>query len=91
MDKKPAQYAATNENLTEYALKPAMKWLIATALDGSKMTYGELKKRLENEASFSTIFATRIGFVAGSLMSKIQETDPHAPLINVLVVNQQDL
>jgi hypothetical protein len=83
-------YAATNENLIENGLAPAMRWLIAVALDGSTMTYGELKRKLEDNAGFSTIFATRIGFVAGSLMETIQKVEPDAPLINVLVVNQTD-
>ncbi|MBB4399103.1 hypothetical protein [Bradyrhizobium sp. ERR14] len=87
-ERKP--YAATNENLIEHALAPAMRWLIAVALDGSTMTYGELKRMLEDNAGFSTIFATRIGFVAGMLMETIQEVEPGAPLINVLVVNQAD-
>lgn len=82
-------YPATNENLLAYALEPAMRWLIATALDGATMTYGEVGKKLENEANFSTIFATRIGFVAGELMHRIQRVEPNAPLINVLVVNQE--
>jgi hypothetical protein len=87
-NRKP--YAATNENLCDYALEPTFRWLIATALDGSEITYGEVKHKLETEAGFSTIFATRIGFVAGSLMEKIRQRAPDAPLINVLVVNQTD-
>src|ERR1700733_168654 len=87
-ERKP--YTATNDNLIEHALAPAMRWLIAVALDGSTMTYGELKRRLEDKAGFSTIFATRIGFVAGILMETIQKIEPGAPLINVLVVNQTD-
>jgi hypothetical protein len=90
MAKKPARYAATNKNLIEHALEPAMRWLIATALDGATMTYGDLKDRLETEENFSTVFAIRIGFVAGVLMNRIQEVEPRAPLINVLVVNQGD-
>jgi hypothetical protein len=87
---KKARYAATNENLIKHSLEPAMRWLIAAALDRSTLTYGEVKARLEREASFSTIFATRIGLVAGELMYKIQDVEPDAPLINVLVVSQQD-
>jgi hypothetical protein len=83
-------YAATNENLIENGLLPTMRWLIAVALDGSTMTYGELKRKLEEKAGFSNIFTTRTGFVAGSLMEEIQEVEPDAPLINVLVVNQTD-
>jgi hypothetical protein len=90
MTKKPARYAATYENLIGHALEPAMRWLIATALDGATMAYGDLKHRLETEETFSTVFTTRIGFVAGELMNRIQEVEPAAPLINVLVVNQRD-
>jgi hypothetical protein len=86
----PKRYAATDENLLGYALAPAMRRLIATALDGTTITYGELKTYLETEADFSTIFPTRIGFVAGTLMEMIQRHDLSAPLLNVLVVNQQD-
>lgn len=90
MGDRRARYAATNENLIEHALAPTMRWLIAAALDGTTMTYGEIKQRLEAEADFSTVFATRIGLVAGELMHRIQSIDPRAPLINVLVVNQTD-
>lgn len=86
----PKRYSATNENLLAHSLAPAMRCLIATALDGTTMTYGDLKTYLETSADFSTIFATRIGFVAGSMMNAIQEADEAAPLLNVLVVNQQD-
>jgi len=83
-------FAATNENLSAHGLEPAFRWLIPVALDGSTMTYGELKGRLEAHAGFSTIFTTRIGYVAGELMNRIQAVEPDAPLINVLVVNQDD-
>lgn len=89
MDKwKP--YASTNENLLDHGLAPTMRWLIAVALDGSTMTYGELGEKLEKEAGFSRIFRTRIGFVVGSLMGRIQRIEPNAPLLNVLTVNQKD-
>lgn len=87
---KSKPYAATNENLLAHALEPTLRWLIAVALDGSEITYGDVKTKLEDGAGFSTIFETRIGFVAGSLMHKIQDRIPNAPLINVLVVNQAD-
>lgn len=83
-------YTATDDNLEAHALEPTFRWLIATALDGGEMTYGEVKRKLEDESGFSEIFPTRIGFVAGSLMYKIQDAVPDAPLINVLVVNQVD-
>jgi hypothetical protein len=87
---KPKPYASTNANLLAHGLAPAMRWLIAVALDGSTMTYGELGEKLEDEAGFSTIFRTRIGFVVGTLMEQIQTIEPNAPLINVLAVNQKD-
>ncbi len=87
---KRARYSATDENLLNHALEPAMRWLIAVALDGSTITYGDVKEKLEKEESFSTVFATRIGLVAGELMHKLQSVEPNAPLINVLVVNQED-
>ena len=90
MVKGSKQYSATDENLLEHALAPTMRWLIATALDGATMTYGTVKAQLETEVGFSTVFATRIGLVAGALMERIQQVDADAPLINVLVVNQQD-
>lgn len=83
-------YAATNDNLIAHGLAPTMRALIAVALDGSTMTYGELGAKLEGDAGFSTIFRTRLGFVVGSLMGKIQKVEPNAPLINVLAVNQKD-
>jgi len=67
-----------------------MRWLAPVALDGDTMTYGHLKRRLENEASFSTIFSAHVGHIAGALMHRIQQVEPKAPLINVLVVNQGD-
>lgn len=83
-------HAATNANLLAHGLAPAMRLLIAVALDGSVVTYGELGEKLESQAGFSKIFTTRIGFVVGSLMGHIQSIEPDAPLINVLVVNQKD-
>lgn len=83
-------FAATNANLEDHALAPAMRYLIAVALNGSVMTYGELGAKLEAQDGFSKIFTTRVGFIAGSLMDKIKLVDPNAPLINVLVVNQKE-
>lgn len=90
MDTGGKRYAATNENLLLHALAPAMRHLIAAALDGATVTYGELKDHLEKKCDFSTIFDTRIGFVATAMMQLIQQQDATAPLLNVLVVNQVD-
>lgn len=90
MVKGPKPYAATDENLLRYGLAPTMRYLIATALDGSTITYGQLGAKLEEDVGFSRIFRTRIGFVVGSLMHRIHNVRSDAPLINVLAVNQQD-
>lgn len=87
---KRANYAGTDEDLYNHALEPTMRRLVAVALDGSTVTYGDIKQMLEAEAGFSTIFATRIGYVAGELMYRLHKVDPDAPLINALVVNQDD-
>jgi hypothetical protein len=81
--------SGTNENLRQHAIEPLMRWLIPVALDSSTMTYGEVKRRLEVEENFSTIFSIRPGFAAGSLMEHLERIDPAAPLINVLVVDQK--
>lgn len=90
MPKKPL-LRPTNENLHKVALRPVFKWLIAAALDGDTLPYGQIQHRIEKELGFSRIGrATRIGFVVGTLMNLIGEADPNAPLINVLVVGQND-
>lgn len=80
----------TNENLEAFGHAPLMRYLIAVALDGSTMTYGEAKSRLEKEHGFSTIFSTKMGYVVGTLMDRILTLDEDAPLLNVLLVNQQN-
>lgn len=48
------------------------------------ITYGAIAAELERQLGLK-IFVTHIGHVAGSLMDKILELDPRAPLINVLI------
>lgn len=49
------------------------------------ITYGAIGDELEYQLNLKTIFPTQIGHVAGSLMNRILEIDPNAPLINVLI------
>lgn len=91
MTKQQTPHGADLESLhSDFATAPAFRWLIPFALDGDKMTYGQLKQRLEQEANFSTIFSAHVGHVAGAMMNRILAIEPSAPLINVLVVNQGD-
>lgn len=78
----------TNENLEQYAHAPLMRMLIAVALDGSTMTYGEGKDRLESEHDFTTIFSPKMGYIVGSMIDRVLWEDDEAPLLNVLMVNQ---
>lgn len=49
------------------------------------ITYGAIGDELEYQLNIKTIFPTQIGHVAGSLMNRILEIDPHAPLISALI------
>ncbi|MBX9816209.1 MAG: hypothetical protein K2X76_16035 [Sphingomonas sp.] len=80
----------TNENLaSDAATKAMMRWLVATALDNSFLTYGEAKARLEREVGFERIArAGRTGWTAGAMIDKLIQIDPDVPLLNVLLVEQ---
>lgn len=81
----------TNENFFEVALEPVFVWLVAAALDGDTLRYGQIRDRMEMELGFHPIGrSTRIGTVVGELMHRIDAAEPRAPLINVLVVGQND-
>lgn len=78
--------AATDENLLDLAVEPMTRWLMSAALERRSITYGEVKKRLEDEFRLSTIFTTRLGKPAGALIDRLLEEDPAIPLLNVLLV-----
>jgi hypothetical protein len=66
-----------------------MRWLVATALDNSFLTYGEAKRRLEQKVGFKRIArAGRTGLTAGTMVDKLLAIDSEAPLLNVLLVEQ---
>ncbi|QIQ86377.1 hypothetical protein [Erythrobacter sp.] len=80
----------TNENLaSDKATMALMRWLVAAALDNSFLTYGEAKDRLEKEVGFERIArAGRTGLTAGTMIDRLLEIDPTAPLLNVLLVER---
>jgi hypothetical protein len=80
----------TNKNLrSDIATKSLMRWLIAAALDNSYLTYGEAKRRLEQEVSFDKIArAGRTGQTAGAMIDKLLRIDLNTALLNVLLVEQ---
>ena len=81
----------TDENLTAYAVQPVTRWLIDAAHRETTLTYGEASRYLTLEHGFGKIFSTRLGFVAGALMDRIHKERPDAPLLNALLVRQDDL
>ena len=80
----------TKENLKQHAARPLTRWLIHAAKNRSVVTYGQAKRRLETEEGFATIFSAHMGAPAGELMYRIQEVLPNCPLLNVLLVQQED-
>ena len=48
------------------ATEPVTRWLISAVKNSGTMTYGEIKRRLENECGFETIFPIMVGEVAGA-------------------------
>jgi len=85
------QIPATPENLaSDIAIKPITRWLIQAARERTSLSYGRAKERLEAECGFATIFAPMMGRPCGTLMERIQEKYPDAPLLNILMVNASD-
>ena len=76
----------TVEQLGKQGPKFAMA-LLLRAIDGGEpfVTYGEIREELHYQLGIPRIFPTQIGHVAGSLMDRILEIDPKAPLINALI------
>ena len=81
---------STLENLKKHATKPLTQWLIHAAKRRSSITYGEAKHRLETEKGFDTIFPMMVGEPAGELMNRIQGIRRDCPLLNILLVRQDD-
>ncbi|MBJ3764390.1 hypothetical protein ILP92_16745 [Maribius pontilimi] len=81
----------TNANLDKHAEPVLAKWLIESALNRGDLTYGEAMLRLEKQVGFSSIGrATRLGYCAGQIMYNIHSEFPDAPLLNTLLVLQDD-
>ena len=82
---------ATRDNLKQYAVPPLARWLIHAAKRRSSITYGEAARRLEIEIEFDNIFPLiKMGYPAGVLMNRILEVQPDSPLLNILLVRQDD-
>ncbi|SDW38897.1 hypothetical protein [Paracoccus sanguinis] len=81
----------TNENFDKYAEPVLARWLIEAAMNRTDITYGEAMLRLEQQVGFSSIGrATRLGYCAGQIIHNIQANFPDPPLLNALLVLQED-
>ena len=79
------------EYLEEHGSQPLATWLIEAALARDTLTYGEAKGRLQKELKIDgEIFSTHMGGPAGRLMHDMLSEDPTAPLLNVILVRQDD-
>ena len=84
--------AYTIKELCENGPQFAMAMLIRTIKNREPfVTYGAISKEIEYQLKISKIFSTHIGYVAGTLMNKILEIEPNAPLINVLITRSNGI
>ncbi|WP_346814862.1 hypothetical protein [Aeromonas hydrophila] len=76
----------TLEQLSRDGPQYAMAMLLRCIDNGEPfVTYGAIAEEIEYHLDTGKIFSTHIGHVAGSLMNRILEVEPNAPLINVLI------
>lgn len=76
----------TIQKLSDEGPPYAMALLLRSLGSGEPfVTYGAIRDELQYQWGIEQIFSTQIGNVAGSLMDKILDVDPKAPLINVLI------
>ncbi len=82
----------TIEQLCEEGPQFVMPMLIECIKVGEPfVTYGTIRNELQYQLNIETIFPTQIGWVAGTLMSKILEREPNAPLINSLITRNNGI
>jgi hypothetical protein len=87
----PSSIKPTNKNFDKYAEPIMAKWLIEAAMNRTDLIYGAAMLRLEKQVGFSSIGrATRLGYCAGQIMHNIHAKFPDAPLLNTLLVLQND-
>ncbi len=78
-----------NVVLERDAVEPMALFALEAARRKSTITYGRAADLLASRLGVPKIFATQVGFVAGTMMDRLLEASDHeAPLLNVLVVGQ---
>lgn len=82
----------TVEELREKGPPFAMALLLGCLKGGEPfVTYGAIRAELQYQLGINNIFPTQIGYVAGSLMNRILDVYPKAPLINALITRPNGL
>lgn len=77
------------EQLCSDGLEPTFRYLLPVTAANTTITYGQIADALQVDLDIDgNVFPTHIGAVVGTLMERIHQVEPNAPLINVLVVNQ---
>src|ERR1700744_1419083 len=81
-----SEMSYTVESLTEVGMPIAMFALMEAAAKWEAITYKHIAERIEPIIR-SPIASEHIGHVVGSMMYRIQDVEPAAPLLNLLCVN----
>jgi hypothetical protein len=83
-----ARYSIEDDLCSDDGLRHLFDYLLPRIETNSTITYGEIAERLAKDLKIpGRIFTTQIGSVIGTLMHRILEIDPDAPLLNLLVVS----
>ncbi len=82
----------TVEDLKNRGVEPTMRLLLFRIQQRATATYGEIARMLQRELDLGDhkVFPTHIGAVASDLMDRILTKNRTAPLINTLIVAQND-
>jgi hypothetical protein len=76
---------------SERGLRRTFDYLLPIARANTTITYGEIADKLAADLRISgPIFPIHVGSPVGTLMQRILKVDENAPLINILVVHQND-
>ncbi|HEY1711087.1 MAG TPA: hypothetical protein VGG10_22670 [Rhizomicrobium sp.] len=86
-----ATYSIDYDLCSDKGLQHLFDYLLPHIATNSTITYGEIARRLQKDLGIAKIFSTHPGSVIGSLMYRILEIEPNAPLLNLLVVNLKDV
>jgi hypothetical protein len=83
-------YSIKTDLCSDEGLRHTFGYLLPVVNANATITYGEIAAKLANDLRIAgSVFPIHIGWVVGRLMRRILAIDDAAPLVNVLVVNQE--